>query len=195
MTLARDEATRLLEAWDDGDDAVRQRLFTIVYEDLKQVARKHLRDERGGLHTLTTTDLVYESYLRLVRQETVGSHSRAQFLASASRVMRRVLIDHARRRGAEKRGGSPTRMPLFENLRLAEADLDRLLTVDEVLVRLNDLDERLARVVEFRFFGGMPSEEIAEVLNVSVRTVERDWARARAYLHTALSADSDVPAS
>jgi len=153
-----------------------------LYEDLRAMARRKLRGEREG-HTLNTTALVHEAYLRLAELEPAECRNRAQFFALASRAMRGILVDHARRRSAQKRGGGAALVTLHGEI--GEGSEERtvdLLALSDALDRLAEHDPRLVRLVEFRFFGGMSMSEIAELLDVSVRTVERDWVRARAYL-------------
>lgn len=157
-----------------------------MYGDLKAIAHRRLRQERPG-HTLSTTAIVHEAYLHLVPQATATWRDRAHFFAVAARVIRHLLIDYARRRNAEKRGGSAIRVPLREDLEGEEGETVDLLALNEALESLSTRDERLARVVECRFFGGMTMEETAEALGVSKRTTERDWTRAKTYLYRALA--------
>jgi RNA polymerase sigma factor (TIGR02999 family) len=187
---------QLLAAYQNGDESAFDRLISLLYDDLLQVARRHLRGERSG-HTLSTTALVHEAYLRLAGDAGGEWRDRAQFLAFVSRAMRHVLVDHARRRGAGKRGGGRVQVTLRTDVGAAveEQTID-LLALDHALDRLADRDPRLARVVECRFFGGMTAEETAEALGISLRTVERDWMRARAYLHLLLQpAAEPLPAA
>lgn len=157
-----------------------------VYEDLRAIAHRHLRRETPG-HTLNTTALVHESYLSLARSSDLEWESRAHFFAIASRAMRHILVDYARRRSAEKRGGDRVRVTLGDAMATSGEDgTEDLLVLDDALQALADLDERLVRVVECRFFGGMSVPETADALEVSSRTVERDWMRAKAYLSRTL---------
>lgn len=188
MSPATDEITRLIDRWSDGDEDAFDRLVEIVYDDLRRIARHHLRRGRHD-HTLDTTGLVHEAYLKLAGVGGGTWRSRAQFFAFCSRAMRRILIDYARRRHAEKRGGTRVRVPLTENAAAVESQAAELLAVDEALDFLAERDPRLGRVVECRFFGGLTVPETAEALGTSRRTVERDWARARAYLYHALVPD------
>jgi RNA polymerase sigma factor (TIGR02999 family) len=180
--------TRLLQEWRAGDDASFDRLVAVVYPELHAMAHRQLRGERAG-HTVQTTALVHEAYLRLVDQTRVEWVDRNHFLAVAVRVMRRVLLDYARAHRAAKRGGAYKRVSLDDGL-LADADqrADVLIAVDDALTKLAALDERLARVVECRFFAGLTTAETAEVLGVTERTVHRDWAKAKAWLSQALEA-------
>jgi len=156
-----------------------------VYEDLRAIAHRHLRRETPG-HTLNTTALVHESYLSLARSDDLEWESRAHFFAIASRAMRHILVDYARRRSAEKRGGDRVRVTLGDAMATSGDGTEDLLELDDALSSLAELDERLVSVVECRFFGGMSVPETAEALDVSSRTVERDWMRAKAYLSRTL---------
>lgn len=186
------EITRLVERWGEGDEAALGRLIELVYDDLRQIAHRHLRLDRPD-HTINTTALVHEAYVRLAQHEQGVWRSRAQFFAFASRAMRHILIDYARRRRAAKRGGTRVQVPLDENMAAVEAEAAELLALDEALDMLAKRSERMARVVECRFFGGLSVHETAEALDSSVRTVEREWTRARAYLHRALSQRPPAP--
>jgi len=181
------EVTRLLAACSGGNQAAFDRLIDRVYDDLRRIAHARLRDEREG-HTLSTTAVVHECYLRLVPQATATWRDRAHFFAVASRVIRHILIDHARRARARKRGAGAVHIPLRDEL-TGDGDIStvELLELDEALRALAEHDCRLEQVVECRFFGGMTAKDTAEALNTSLRTVERDWARAKAYLFEALS--------
>lgn len=178
---ATDEVTALLRGAGAGDREMLDRLLPLVYEQLRRVARVHLATEREG-HTLNTTALVHETYLKLVDQTRVEWSDRAQFFAVASMAMRRILVDHARKHGAMKRGGDRKRVPLDAANLSVEDRAHTILELDQALTRLADLDERLSKVVECRFFGGMTEEETAEALGVSARTVRSDWATAKGLL-------------
>lgn len=180
------EITLLLQRSAEGDREAFQELIPLVYGDLKGIAHRRLRDERSD-HTLSTTAIVHEAYLQLVPQATATWQDRVHFFAVAARVIRHVLIDYARRRGAEKRGGSAIRVPLREDLKGEDDRTVDLLALDEALEALAQKDPRLRDVVECRFFAGMTMEETAEALDVSKRTAERDWTRARTYLYRALA--------
>jgi len=181
------DVTSLLAAWREGDAAAGDRLFTVVYDDLRRIAHRQLVRERAD-PTLGTTALVHEAYVRLVDQTRANWVDRGHFFAVASRVMRRILIDYARRSRAEKRGGGVAAIMLDE---AEEADdrlgvderAETLLAVDEALVRLFAHDERLGRVVECRFFGGLTDDETGEALGMARRTVQRDWVRAKNWLY------------
>lgn len=182
------EITRLLDAHAAGDREALDRLIPLVYDDLRRIAHNRLRSERAS-HTLDTTAVVHEAYLRLVDVSDPSWNGRAHFFAVSSKLIRNLLIDYARRRRADKRGGGVIKIPLSGELDAAgegAAAVD-LLALDEALSALARRDRRLEQVVECRFFGGLTVRETAEVLDVSVRTVERDWTRAKAYLYRALS--------
>ncbi len=174
--------TELLLRLEQGnDERVVDQLFPLVYDELRRIAAAQLRNERAD-HTLQTTALVNEAYLKLVDQTRVQWRNRAQFLAVAARAMRRILIDYARTRSREKRGGGRVPVTLEEIPSDTGSRLDQLLELDDVLARLSALQPRQARVVEMRIFGGAGMEEIAGALGVSVATAERDWRTARAWL-------------
>jgi len=168
-----------------GEAAASRELFPIVYEELRGLARGLLRRERPG-HTLQTTALIHEAYLRLVDRSLAGVDSRTHFVAIAARCMRQILVDHARVRGAQKRGGDRERNPLDDAVAAFEQDGTDLVALHEALERLGAADERKARVVELRFFGGLTIEEAASVLGVSPKTIEADWHLARAWLRREL---------
>jgi len=175
------EATALLQAWSQGDAQALQRLMPVVYEELRRVAARQMAGERPS-HTLQTTALIHEVYVRLVDLKSVSIKSRAQFLGLCARLMRNVLVDFARSRKYDKRGGGAVHVELDEAMHVtAMADPD-LVAVDEALQRLAAFDERKSKVVEFRFFGGLSVEETADALDISVETVMRDWKLARAWL-------------
>lgn len=189
----QDELTRTLSACSDGDPQAFDRLIPLVYSDLRAIAHRRLRSEQTG-HTLDTTAVVHEAYLQLVNQATATWEDRAHFFAVASRIIRHVLIDYARRRGAAKRGGGRLQVPLREDMEGQKPRTVDLIALDEALSELAAHDERMARVVECRFFGGMTMTETASVVGVSLRSAERDWTRARAYLYRMLSdTSSDDP--
>ena len=167
---------------DTGEHGGVDGLFPIVYEELRQLASRHLQREATG-HTLTTTDLVHQAYVQLAEQTRAHFASRAHFLSVAAIAMRRILVDHARTRGAAKHGGALRRVPLEDVAPAAEERADMLVALDEALGRLRTLDERQARVVECRFFGGMTEEETAEALGIGVRTARRDWMKAKSWLY------------
>jgi RNA polymerase sigma factor (TIGR02999 family) len=173
--------THLLKEWSEGDQQALDELTPLVYEELRQQAARYLRKERPN-HSLQATALINEAFLRLIDVKDVQWQNRAHFFAIAANLMRRILVDHARRRDAEKRGGSQVCLTLDEGLAWAsEPDVD-LLAIDEALDKLAVIDEQQARVVELRFFSGLTVEETAIALGVSPKTVKRDWSVARAWL-------------
>jgi RNA polymerase sigma factor (TIGR02999 family) len=185
LTAPGDESiTDLLLRLGRGEGEVMDRLYPLVYEQLRRIAHRRMHAERPG-HTLGTTGLVHETYLRLVDQTRVEWHDRAQFYALAARAMRRVLVDYARRYRTLQRGGGLKRVPLTEDAALTERG-EALLALDEALERLAALNGRLSQVVECRYFAGLTEEETAEVLGVTTRTVQRDWAKARGWLYLEL---------
>jgi RNA polymerase sigma factor (TIGR02999 family) len=173
--------THLLKEWNAGDPQALDRLTPLVYEELRRQAARYLRRERPG-HTLQTTALIHEAYLRLVDAKDVEWQSRAHFFAIAANLMRRILVEHARRRDASKRGGSQIRVQFDEAFGVVNETDMNLLAIDEALTRLESLDRQQARVVELRFFSGLSVEETAAALGVSPKTVKRDWSVARAWL-------------
>lgn len=177
--------TQLLLDWRAGDDAALDRLLPLVYDDLHRLARGQFARERAG-HTLQPTALVHEAYLRLVEIRRVDWQDRAHFLALAATTMRRILVSHARRRLAAKRGGAAVNVTLVEEVVGSGGPEVGLLALDEALGALAELDPRQARIVELRYFGGLTIEETAEALTVSPSTVKSDWQMARAWLYSQL---------
>lgn len=173
--------SQLLADWADRDSTAREELIPIVYEELRRLAHHYMRGERPG-HTLQTTALVNEVYLRLAGIEGLQWRDRAHFFAMAATLMRRVLVDHARQRGREKRGGGVSVVTLDETTVSSQPAVD-VVALDEALQRLGAVDPQQCRVVELRFFAGLSVEETAEVLGVSAATVKRDWATARLWLY------------
>ena len=188
MSAATD-ITVLLRAVASGDAMALEQLLPQVYSELRRIAAVRLRREQVG-HTLTPTDLVHEAYLKLVPLGNVEWQSRAHFFAIASRAMRHVLVDHAERRSAAKRGGGQAPITLTDDGSATNTSLDDLIALGEALTRLERVDARQARVVECRFFGGLSLDETAEALNISAATVSRDWTFARAWLHRELDVGS-----
>lgn len=184
--------TTLLERWRGGDKKALDRLVPIVYDELRRRAHQRLRSERGG-HTLNTTALVHEAYVKLVELDDPNFSNRAHFLSMASRVMRRVLIDYARMKKAAKRGGGAETEPLEEALLVPDEWAESLLELHDALERLEDAEPRAARVVEQRYFGGLTLEETAEALDVSLATVGRDLRFAQAWLARALGEGWEGP--
>ena len=186
--MAQPDVTEVLHAAAAGDDAAAERLWPLVYAELHRIAARELGGERAG-HTLSPTGLVHEAYFKLVDPSQVAWRGRAHFYAVSCRAMRQILVDHARRRNAQKREARRRQVPLDEALAVAATDAEDLLAVDAALDRLTAFNARLGRVVECRFFGGLSVEETAAVLETSTRTVERDWRRAKAYLYRLLHDD------
>ncbi len=183
----KEEVTQLLIAYGQGDRQALDRLLPMVYSELHGIAARQMRHERAN-HTLNATALVHEVYLKLMDQNQVSWQNRAHFFAIAARAMRQVLISYARKHNAEKRGGgAPNTLLDGKEIALGER-ADELLALDEALTRLAGFDERLAQVVEYRFFGGLTIEETAAVLDVSTMTVKRDWNKANAWLYRELHA-------
>jgi len=178
---AQHEITDLLADYRGGDRAALDRLFPVVYDELRRMAHRELRRERPD-HTLATSGLVHEAYLKLVDQARAAPGDRARFFAVAATAMRRVLIEYARRRQALKRGAGQPLLSLDDAIS-ADDRTDSLLALDEALTRLGTLSERLSQVVECRFFGGLSEEETAAALDINARTVRRDWVKARGWLY------------
>lgn len=176
------DVTHLLIQWSKGDSAALDALVPLVYDELRRLAQLYLSREKPG-HTLSSTALVHEAYLRLVKQKDVTWQNRAHFFGVASRMMRRILVDHARRHGYAKRGGGGMTISLDETVASAPEREINLVALDDALDTLAKLDERQSRMVELRFFGGLSIEETSEVLGVSAPTVKREWASARAWLY------------
>jgi RNA polymerase sigma factor (TIGR02999 family) len=180
--LVSGQVTQWLVRLSEGDEEALEGLMPLLYDELRSMARLHLRNERSG-HTLSPTALVNEVYLKLVRQQQIQAEHRTQFLAFASRTMRRILVDYARTRRRIKRGGGRQPVPLDEvEGFLSNQEADEVLALDEALTRLEAVNERASQVVQYRFYSGLTLEETAEVLGVSVKTVQRAWLTARAWL-------------
>lgn len=180
------EITQLLKDWADGHEAAMNELMPLVYAELRRQASRYLRNERSG-HTLQTTALIHEAYLKLIDLNQIDWQGRNHFYALASTAMRRILVDHARTRNREKRGGSAEDLPLDEALNVGSLDRSvDLLALDEALDRLALLDRRQARVVELRYFAGLSIDETAQILGVSNATVRLDWSLAKAWLRQEL---------
>jgi len=180
------ETTQLLRAWAQGDSAALERLTPRVYDELRRIAGHFMQNERPG-RTLQTTALVHEAYLRLIDVANVNWQHRAHFFAVSAQIMRRILLDRARRRVAAKRGGKRPRVNLDDIVDVCSAPARELIALDDALNALTEFDPRKARVIELRFFGGLSVEETAEVLKVSPDTVMRDWRLARAWLLAEMS--------
>ena len=182
------EFTKLLVAWSRGDDTALDQLTPIIYEELHRLAHSQMRGERAG-HVLQTTALVNEAYLKLMNSRQVQWQNRAQFFALAATLMRRVLVDFARQRGFQKRGGEAMQVSFDEALQLPQQREADLVALDDALTDLAKFDQRKSRVVELRFFGGLTIEETAEVLDISTDTVNSDWRTAKLWLRRELKND------
>ncbi len=190
MNGEQGDITGLLAAWNHGDAGALNRLVDLLYPTLKRLAHRHLEHRRPG-ESLESAALANEAYLKLVRAGSIRCEGRVHFLALCSQIMRRILVDHARRRGSAKRGGSAVEVVLDDALRTARERGVEILDLDEALDALAALDARKSRVVELRYFGGLSLEETAAVLGVSAETVKRDWRLARAWLFGALAGEQE----
>jgi RNA polymerase sigma factor (TIGR02999 family) len=188
QSQATTDVTSLLQAWSAGDRSAQEKLWPVVFAELKRLARRHLAHERPD-HTLQSAALVNEAYLRMVDWKNSGWQNRAQFFAMCARMMRQILVDHARTRNRLKRSGG--KISLDDIVLVSESRSEQLLALDEALNRLSKIHPRKGDVVELRFFAGLSVEEIGEVLKVSRLTVIRDWTFARAWLRTAMSGEID----
>ncbi|HEV2828829.1 MAG TPA: sigma-70 family RNA polymerase sigma factor [Pyrinomonadaceae bacterium] len=180
------EITQLLAEWSNGNQTALDKLYPLVYDELHRMANRYMKRERKD-HTLQTTALINEAYVRLVEQKDVHWENRAHFFAISAQIMRRILIDHARRHAFAKRGGGAQKVSLDETAIVASGPASNILLLDEALNRLTQMDPRRGQVVELRYFGGLNNEEIAGVLKISENTVTRDWNMARAWLYQELS--------
>jgi len=187
-----EDISALIAAWGGGDEEALSRLMTLLYTELRRIARQHLGRRRAG-HSLESAALANEAYLKLMRAGSVRCESRVHFLALCSQIIRRILVDHARRRGYAKRGGNAVCVPLDEALQGTEERGIQVLALDEALIALSKFDPRKGRVVELRYFGGLSVEETAEVLEISPETAKRDWRMARAWLFGALNGEQMEP--
>jgi|SRR5262245_690423 len=188
MVSVPNDLTQLLVDWGNGDQAALEELLPLVNTELRRLARSYMQRENPG-HTLQTSALVNEAYLRLVDQRNVRWQNRAHFFGIAAQLMRRILIDHARSHRYLKRGGGALKVPLDEAATVIEVRAAELLAVDEALVKLTSIDARKGRIVELRFFGGLTIEETADVMGISTPTVQREWRAARAWLHRTLTVE------
>jgi RNA polymerase sigma factor (TIGR02999 family) len=183
--MEQDRITNLLEAFEGGDRDALDQLMPVVYAELRRIAHRELERERRD-HTLSTTEVVHEAYLKLVDHGPLPPGEQVRFFAVASTAVRRALMEHARRRDAAKRGGGNRPVTLEEDIAAAAESDHVLLSLDDALTRLAELDDRLARVVECRYFGGLTEDETAAALGVTSRTVRRDWVKAKAWLYREL---------
>jgi RNA polymerase sigma-70 factor, ECF subfamily len=186
MEQSRQQVTQLLVAWSSGDEAALQELMPLVYDELRKLAHHYIRRERPG-HTLQTSGLVNEAYLRLVDQTQIQWQSRKHFYGIAARLMRQILVDYARKQSYAKRGGDAQRVELDEKLIISKDRAADIVDLDEALKKLAEIDPRKSQIVELRFFGGLSVEETAEVLSISVSTLMRDWMVAKSWLKRAIS--------
>ena len=187
MTPTSQEISQLLVAWGNGDQAARDELMPLVYEELRRLAHRYMDRERPG-HTLQTSALVNEAYLRLIDQNDVHWQNRAHFFGIAAQMMRRILVDYARKRRYDKRGGGARTVPLDDAMIVSDERAADVVALDDALKSLAELDPRKSQIVELRFFGGLSIEETAEVLAVSPGTVMRDWTLAKAWLRREMTA-------
>ncbi len=186
MPALPQEITQLLMNWSQGDKSALDHLVPLVYPELRRLAKRHMGRENSA-HTLQTSALINEAYLKLVDQQNVKWQNRAHFFAVAAQVMRHILVDHARTRNYAKRGGGAPKLPLDEAAALTEQRAGQLIALDDALRDLAALDERKSQIIELRFFGGLSLEETAEVMKISQSTVQREWRAAKAWLHHTMS--------
>ena len=180
------EVTQLLQSWSEGNQEALDKLVPLVHAELHRLARHYMSNERPG-HTLQTTELVNEAYVRLIDWQNVRWQNRAHFFGVAAQIMRRILVDFARSRASAKKGGGTQYVSLSEAMTISPERGEDLIALDDALESLSELDSRKSRIVELRFFGGLSVEETAEVLKISTRTVMRDWGLAQAWLYRELS--------
>jgi RNA polymerase sigma factor (TIGR02999 family) len=186
MKSSPHRVTTLLKKWSDGDETALEQLMPLVHDELHRLAHQHLRREAPG-HILQTSALINEAYLRLIEQPQIQWQNRAHFFGIAARLMRRILVDDARKRNSAKRGGSLIQVPLDDATSVAQEQAANVVALDEALKTLETIDARQGQIVELRFFGGLSIEETAEVLKVSPGTVMRDWTFARAWLRNEMT--------
>ena len=189
MSSVSHEVTQLLLAWNDGDQTALDKLVPLVEKELHRLAQHYLNYERPG-HSLQAMDLVNEAYLRLIDWQSVQWQNRAHFFGMAAHLMRHILVDHARRRHFQKRGGDAIRVSLTEVENIAQEHIVEVIALDDALNTLAQFDQRKSRIVELRFFGGLSEAEIAEALKISLRTVQREWNLAQAWLYRELSKEA-----
>lgn len=188
--MGQGEVTELLRQWSGGKPEAREQLLPLVYDELRRMADSFLRGERQG-HTLQPTALVHELYIKMVDQHSARWQDRAHFFGVASKMMRRILVDHARKHGSVKRGAGVIHLPVDEALDAAAPSSNAVLAVDEALTRFAELDPERSEIVELRYFGGLDLAEIAELKQVSRTTIKRHWTVARMWLHRELEKDLD----
>ena len=185
-----DQITFLLVDWSKGDRQALEQLMPLVYDELRRMAHNHLRRQPQD-HTFQTTELIHEAYLKLAKNEAPNFQNRAHFFGVAAKAMRHILVDYARSKQSQKRGGLQDRVSLLDNTAVVNSRSADLVALDDSLKELESMDERKSRVVELKFFGGLSTEEIAEVLKVSEETVKRDWRFARNWLLSELGSPAD----
>lgn len=187
----KENVTKLLNDWSkSGDRAILDELFPIIYKELRNLAINRLKSEKQN-HTLQPTELAHEAYLRLVDQNSYGFQNRTQFFSLAAKMMRNILVDYAKSKNAVKRGGDMQKVSLEKTIvAVPEMDLD-IIALDSELKKLSEIDEIKSQIVELKFFGGLTTKEIAEIVNKSISTVEREWAFSRAWLHQKLKAKNE----
>lgn len=183
------EITQLLADWSSGNESALEQLMPLVYDELRRMAHGYMRQQPAN-HTFQTTELIHEAYLKLARGGERGFQNRAHFFGVAAKAMRHILVDYARSKQSDKRGGGREKVSLSDNAAFSFDRTDQLVALDEALKNLESLDERKCRVVELRFFGGLTNEEMAEVLKISSETVKRDWRFARNWLLRELAANA-----
>lgn len=186
----REEITQLLLKLKNGSEEAYNKLFPLVYDRLRDIAYRQMAGESDD-HTYSKTDLVHEMYLKLINQHEVDWKDRAHFYGIAARSMRQILIDHARKKTRKKRGGKKQPVTFIDEIMKVEHQAEELIEIDKALERLAEFDERLTKIVEYHYFGEMKFDEIAEIMNLSARTVYRDWAKARGWLYKELKKQSD----
>lgn len=186
---ANQEITRLLQGWNDGDEQALEKLTPVLYRELHRMAHRYMRQERPG-HTLQTTALINEAYIRLIGWKNVRWQNRAHFFGVSAQLMRKILVDFARSRNYAKRGADARVVSLDEAPAVSRDSAQDILALDRALARLAEIDPRKSQIVELRFFGGLTLEEAAEVMNVSSRTIRRDWDLAKAWLSRAMSEET-----
>jgi RNA polymerase sigma factor (TIGR02999 family) len=185
------QITQLLIDWSKGNEFALEQLMPLVYEELRQMARRYMRRQPSG-HTFQTTELIHEAYLKLAGADEQNWQNRAHFFGIASQAMRHILVDYARSKQSQKRGGLQQKITLDETAMVSSKRSDEIVALDDALQQLNQFDERKSRVVELKYFGGLTNEEIAEVLKMSPETVKRDWRFARTWLLRELSGESEI---
>ena len=172
------DVTQMLKEWSDGNQNIFDKLMPLVYEELRRMARRHMRRQPSG-HTFQTTELIHEAYLKIANNDQQNWQNRAHFFGVAAQAMRHILVDYARAKQSQKRDGFLERVTLAENVAVSDDQSKKIVALDEALNNLAALDQRKSRVVELKYFGGLTTEEIAEVLKISTETVTRDWRFAR----------------